>query len=99
MDLGSMYTSTVNVSMASVMNQMPNSLADGFQLEVRPVCMSTSTMYVVNILTPENPRWVPICAGETPTLALSEASRIVGAMDRIHKGQFSTNQNKNPNLG
>jgi hypothetical protein len=82
-DLGSMYISMVNVSMASVMNQMPNSLADGFQLEVRPVYTSTSTLYLVNIVTPKNPRWLPICAGETPTLALMEASRIVGAMDRI----------------
>ena len=89
MDHGSMFTTSVNVSMASDMNLMPNSLADGFQLEVRPVCMNTSILFLVNILTPENPRWIPVCAGESPTLALKNACACLfpssGAIEEVYK--------------
>lgn len=83
MDIGSLCISTVSQSTAFENALMPISLANGFQLEIRPVNMNTSRVWVVRVLTPEQPYWRDVCAAETATLALmGAASRIVGAMDR-----------------
>jgi len=83
MAIGSWSISTDNPLMDSVTPEMLISLDDGLHLEIRPLNMSTSRMFVVRVLTPDQPYWQNLCAAETATLALMEASRIVGAMDRI----------------
>ena len=83
MEHGSQSMLTDNPLRDFVTHLMQISLSDGFHLEIRPVLNNTSATYVVRILTPSNPQWTYLYAAETPTLALSGASRIVGAMDRI----------------
>ena len=48
--------------------------------------MNDSHIWLAQILTYDYPVWHTICAGETPTLALMAACRIVGATDTVLQG-------------
>ena len=69
--------------MGSEIPEMPISLENGIQIQVKKVLMNDSHIWLVQVLTYEYPVWQPLCAGETPMLALMAACRICGAMDRI----------------
>ena len=69
--------------MGSGIERMPISLENGIQIQVKKIPMNDSHVWVAQVLTYDYPVWLPLCAGETPTLALMGACRIVGAMDRI----------------
>ena len=72
--------------MGSEIREMPISLENGIQIQVRKVLMNDSHIWLAQILTYDYPVWNPICAGETPTLALMAACRIVGATDTVLQG-------------
>jgi hypothetical protein len=89
MATGSPCTSMVNLLMGSETTKMHACLDDGLHLEIRPVRMNTSTMYLVRTLTPQAPNWSVVCAGETPTLALKNACACLcssdGAIEEVYK--------------
>ncbi len=72
--------------MASEIRKMPISLENGIQIQVKKVLMNDSHIWLAQILTYDYPVWEPICAGETPTLALMAACRMVGATDTVLQG-------------
>jgi hypothetical protein len=61
-------------------------LENGIQIQVRKVLMNDSHIWLAQILTYDYPVWHTICAGETPTLALMAACRMVGATDTVLQG-------------
>jgi len=69
--------------MASEIRKMPISLENGIQIQVRKVLMNDSHIWLAQILTYDYPVWHTVCAGETPTLALTAACRMVGATDTV----------------
>ena len=69
--------------MGSGIERMPISLENGIQIQVKKIPMNDSHVWVAQVLTYDYPVWLPLCAGETPTLALMAACRMYVAMDRI----------------
>ena len=86
MECGSPYMLETIPLMGSEIHEMPISLENGIQIQVRKVLMNDSHIWLAQILTYDYPVWNPICAGETPTLALMTACRIVGATDTVLQG-------------
>ena len=86
MEYGSPFMLETIQLMGSEINEMPISLENGIQIQVRKVLMNDSHIWLAQILTYDYPVWNPICAGETPTLALMAACRIVGATDTVLQG-------------
>jgi hypothetical protein len=83
MDCGILSTIREALSMGSELTMTQNNLLTGMQVQLRPLPMGVHTVWIVQVLTPDVPRWTPVCAGETPSLALSALCRMVGAIDRI----------------
>jgi len=65
--------------MDSEISVMPCPMDGGIQLMVKRLPMGNKTIWIGLVLTYKDPRWDPICAGETQSLALSALCRIVGA--------------------
>jgi hypothetical protein len=58
---------------------------------VKRLPMGNEIIWVGFVLTYNNPRWYPVCAGETQSLALSATCRIVGATISTKKGTLDEN--------
>jgi hypothetical protein len=86
MEYGSPCMLETTPLMGSEINEMPISLENGIQIQVRKVLMNDSHIWLAQILTYEHPVWRTVCAGETPTIALMAACRIVGATDTVLQG-------------
>lgn len=83
---GTPSMSMVSKSLGSEIREMHISLENGTQIQVKAMPMRSSTAYVVTMLTYDAPYWMTIAAGETPDVALSAISRMVGATDTVLQG-------------
>jgi hypothetical protein len=48
--------------------------------------MNDRKVYVSQVITPSNPRWITVGVSETPALALTALCRMVGATDTVPQG-------------
>jgi hypothetical protein len=63
----------------------------GIQIQIKKLPMGKQHIWIGLVLTYDNPRWCPVCAGETETLALSATCRIVGATISTKKDSLDEN--------
>jgi len=72
---------------------MPISMDCGVQIQILPTRMNDRKVYVIQVITPSNPRWITVGVSETPALALTALCRMVGATDSITTGRLVNEQN------
>ena len=82
---GSQYILTDNMCKHSERMVMPISMEHGVQIQIVPARMNDRKVYVIQVITPSNPRWITVGVSETPALALTALCRMVGATDNSQR--------------
>lgn len=87
-DSGIWYMSTDNLLRDSETSWMPISMEHGVQIQILPTRMNDRKVYVSQVISPSNPRWITVGVSETPALALIALCRMVGATDTVPQGDL-----------